>query len=122
MPGCGSLEDRGAVQLFTNELQGINEGVSRHPDPRWVCAGQAQCRSRSLRRRPEHIRNEIDGTPVELFRPRRVEVPSSEPGFDVADRHTRIETRERTRERRRGVSMNHYSIGAGLLENVSEGV
>ena len=62
-------------------------------------------------RRKMQTRDAGDQASIDLLRPRRIDIPGSQAGFDMRHRNFLIERGERACERRRGVTLHEEPIG-----------
>ena len=63
------------------------------------------------------VRDRADDAPVDLLRERIEAIRGPQPGLDVANRHPRVEARERRRHRRGGVALDDGEVRAHLGEH-----
>jgi hypothetical protein len=70
---------------------------------------------RDLRGAQQHRAEVIGQDAVHLLRHRPVERPHT--GFYVGDRHTLLDGRQRTGERRVGVAVDQHAVGRGIADD-----
>lgn len=99
------------VEPAGEPFQCIDAGVARHHDIRGVDVLAPEILRIGGDRRKMQKRNARDQASIDLLRPRRIDIPGSQAGFDVRDRNFLIKRSQRACERGRGVTLHEEPIG-----------
>lgn len=105
------------VALAHGGAQSVDAGVSGDPDLRLRLALGEQVLLARLRGCEVVLAHDIDGLPVELLRPRAVDVVRAQAGLDVPNGDLQVEAGKRRGEASRCVSVDQDDVGPLVLED-----